>query len=204
MELILVRHALPNREERTDGSRADPSLSADGRRQAERLADWFRRHPVDVLYSSPLRRAAETAEPVARVLGLTPRIAPGVSEFDRDAAVYIPMEELKQTDYATWKQFVDGGYGDQVDFESFRRGVVECLEAIIAENPSRRVAVFCHGGVINTWAASVLGLAPRLFFDAGYTSVNRFLAATSGERSLVSLNELAHLEDAEADAGQRL
>ena len=196
MELILVRHALPVREERTDGSRADPSLSAAGRRQAERLATWFRRHPVDVLYSSPLRRAVETAEPVARVLGLTPRIAAGVSEFDRDAAVYIPMEELKRTDYGAWKQFVDGGYGDEVDFDSFRRGVVECLEAMIVDNPSRRVAVFCHGGVINTWAASVLGLPPRLFFDAGYTSVNRFLAAASGERSLVSLNELAHLDDA--------
>ena len=51
----------------------------------------------------------------------------------------------------------------------------------------------CHGGVINAWAAEVLGIEPRLFFDPTYTSINRFVAARSGERSLVSLNEAAHL-----------
>ena len=194
MELILVRHGLPVREERSDGSRADPPLSQEGRDQAERLALWFRGCPPDRIYSSPLRRAAQTAEAVALTLDLPVHVEPGVSEFDRDAEIYIPMEELKRTDYAAWKQFVDGGYGDTVDFEVFRRGVVEALERIIADNASRRVAVFCHGGVINTWAASVLGLAPRLFFDARYTSVNRFMAAASGERSLVSLNEMPHME----------
>jgi probable phosphoglycerate mutase len=52
----------------------------------------------------------------------------------------------------------------------------------------------CHGGVINSWAGHVLGVRePFFFFDPGYTSVNRFLAAGSGERSVVSLNETAHL-----------
>ena len=194
MELFLIRHGLPVREERSDGSRADPPLSAEGREQSDRLARWFAGRPVDAIYSSPLRRAAETAAPVAEQLGLPIQTEAGVSEFDRDAGIYIPMEELKRTDYVAWKQFVDGGYGDTVDFEVFRRGVVEALERIIVGNASRRVAVFCHGGVINTWAASVLGLAPRLFFDAGYTSVNRFMAAASGERSLVSLNEMPHRE----------
>jgi probable phosphoglycerate mutase len=71
--------------------------------------------------------------------------------------------------------------------------VVEALERIIAANPGGRVAVVCHGGVINAWAGHLLGVADPLFFDPTYTSVNRFLAASSGERSLVSLNESAHL-----------
>ena len=195
MELILVRHGLPVREERHDGTRADPALSDAGRWQAERLADWFRRHPVDALYSSPLRRATETAGPVSHALGLPVEIESSVIEFDRDAATYIPMEELKETNYEMWKRFVDGAYREDVDFDAFRQGVVDGLERIIASNPSRRVAVFCHGGVINTWAATVLEMPPRLFFDAGYTSVNRFFAASSGERSLVSLNEMAHLDE---------
>jgi hypothetical protein len=40
----------------------------------------------------------------------------------------------------------------------------------------------------------VLGVTePFFFLDAGYTSVSRFLVASSGERSLVSLNETGHL-----------
>ena len=64
-------------------------------------------------------------------------------------------------------------------------------ERLIAANTGRRIAVVCHGGVINAWAALVLGIEPRLFFDPRYTSINRFMAARSGERSLVSLNETA-------------
>ena len=55
------------------------------------------------------------------------------------------------------------------------------------------MAVFCHGGVINVWAAHVLGMKPRVFFEADYTSINRFICARSGQRSVVSLNERAHL-----------
>ena len=51
----------------------------------------------------------------------------------------------------------------------------------------------CHGGVINGWAGHVLGLGPQMFFNPDYTSINRFRAASSGERSIVSLNETAHL-----------
>jgi Na+-translocating ferredoxin:NAD+ oxidoreductase RnfE subunit len=61
------------------------------------------------------------------------------------------------------------------------------------DNPKSRVAVFCHGGVINAWATHVLGMKPQLFADVTYTSISRFFAASSGERSLASLNEAAHL-----------
>jgi probable phosphoglycerate mutase len=73
--------------------------------------------------------------------------------------------------------------------------VTASIERIIAENQGRRVALFCHGGVINTWAAHVLALPLErtLFFDPRYTSINRFLAASSGERSIASLNETPHL-----------
>ncbi len=67
------------------------------------------------------------------------------------------------------------------------------LEEIVEAHPGQRVAVFCHGGVINVWTAHVLGMAPRLFFEPGYTSVHRYLCARSGQRNLVALNERFHL-----------
>ena len=47
--------------------------------------------------------------------------------------------------------------------------------------------------MINVWAAHVLGIPPKVFFEADYTSINRFMAARSGQRAVVSLNERAHL-----------
>jgi len=193
VELLLIRHGRPFRVENADGTPADPPLSSSGRAQAAALVDWPEGDPIDRIFASPLLRARETAGPFAERRGLAVEIEPSVSEFDAEAAHYIPLEELKATDYERWKAFVTGGYGDDRDIQGFSRTVVSGLEHIIRTNPGSRVAVFCHGGVINCWAAHVLGLAPQLFLDAMYTSVSRFLAAGDGTRSVASLNECAHL-----------
>ena len=69
MELLLIRHGLPLRIERDDGEPADPPLSEMGLRQAERLAVWLRDLEIDGIYASPLKRANETAQPLAAAHG---------------------------------------------------------------------------------------------------------------------------------------
>ena len=80
-------------------------------------------------------------------------------------------------------------------FERFQTEVVAGLTEIAAGNRGRKVAVACHGGVINVWTAHVIGLPPRLFFNPFYTSINRFLIAGTGEQSILSLNEQSHLHE---------
>ena len=193
MELLLIRHGLPVRIENRDGTPADPPLSDTGRDQAERVAAWLEGIGIDAIYASPLLRARETALPLARRRRLDVRIEQGISEYDADSELYIPMEELKATDYERWHEVVSGGYATDFELKIFHDVVVAAMERIIAAHSGSRVAVFCHGGVINCWATKVLGMPPRLFVDATYTGVSRFMAATSGERSLGSLNETAHL-----------
>jgi 2,3-bisphosphoglycerate-dependent phosphoglycerate mutase len=196
MELLLVRHALPLRVEREDGQPADPPLSELGAAQADRLADWLLDEPeVHALYVSPLRRARETAAPLADRLALEPVVEEGVAEFDRDSDAYVPMEELKATDYDRWLEMVSdhrsmAALGDPF---AFRELVSTTLERIISDHRGQRVAVVCHGGVINAFATYVLGLDDVFVFDPNYTSITRFLGAGTGERSIVSLNETAHL-----------
>ncbi len=196
MELLLIRHALPRRVEKRDGTPADPPLSAEGVRQAERLAAWLAAERVDAVYASPLRRARETAGPIAAARGLAIRVEPGVAEFDPLATSYVPLEELKAESRELWQELVSGGLTAGIDVALFRRTVAAALERIVAAHAGERVAVVCHGGVVNAWAAHVLGLEPTLFFQPAYTSVSRFLAAGSGERSVLSLNETAHLREA--------
>ena len=201
MELILVRHGLPLRVELERG-RADPALSESGRNQARQVADWLAREPIDAIYTSPMRRAVETAAPLAQRRTMQPTTRDDLAEYDRAASHYIPMEQLKAEDYAAWKAFVDGGYGDDFDMELFRRRVSAGMEAIIDRHRGERVAVFCHGGVVNVWASTVLGTPPRLFVDVAYGSISRFLCASSGERNLKSLNETQHLTTADRDGGE--
>jgi len=189
----MIRHALPLRVEGVPGRPADPPLSEGGRLQAERLRRWLAGEHLDAVYASPLRRARETAAPLARDRELEIVLEQGIAEFDRDAESYVPLEELKAESWARWKELVDGGLYASLDIDGFRRTVVEAVERIVGTHPRKRVAVVCHGGVINAWAAHVLGIDRPIFFEPGYTSIHRFLAASSGERSVLSLNELAHL-----------
>src|SRR5690606_20778222 len=68
-ELLLIRHGLPVRREVSDGP-ADPELAAQGHAQAEHMANYLSTEGITAVYTSPLRRACETAAPLARVLGL--------------------------------------------------------------------------------------------------------------------------------------
>lgn len=196
MQLFLIRHGLPIRRETDDGSAADPPLSEQGRAQAAALGRWLASERVDALYASPLLRARETAQPLESSHGLEARIEAGVTEFDAAADHYIPLEELKAQDYPRWQALMSSGFYLEGEAETFRATVVEALERIIAAHAGARVAVVCHGGVINAWTSHVLELDRIFLFEPVYTSVSRYLAASSGERSVMSLNETAHLRDA--------
>jgi 2,3-bisphosphoglycerate-dependent phosphoglycerate mutase len=193
MELILVRHGLPVRIDDADGP-ADPPLSDDGRAQAVRLAAWLGRDPIDAVYVSPMRRAVETAAPLADALGVEPVVDEELAEFDRDAHFYVPLEELKAAGDERYLQIMRGEVDGEVDPHTFREVVAVAVERIIEAHPGNTVAVVCHGGVINAWASHVLGLPDPLFFEPHYTSVNRFLASSRGHRSVASLNDLGHLQ----------
>lgn len=192
MQLILVRHALPVRHLVTEGA-ADPELSTDGRAQAEHLARWLADERIAAIYTSPMRRAVETSEPVARTLGIAPIVDARLSEWDRNASEYVPVEELKRTNDPRWQALVRGDWeGDETPAE-FSARVRAAIEEIIGAHASSTVAVVCHGGVINDFLAGVLGLSTNRFFYPNYTSISRVMASRSGHRAVVSVNETAHL-----------
>ena len=194
MELILVRHGLPVRREVVEGP-ADPELSVEGHDQSARLANYLATESVAAIYSSPMKRAFQTAEPLAVKTGLPITIVDDVAEYDRLSNEYIPIEELRAANDERWHKLVAGGWQSDSDtLENFRHRVVSSLEQLISQHASQRIVVTCHGGVINQYIAHVLGISTeRGFFYPQYTSIHRVVAAQNGLRSIVSLNEIAHL-----------
>jgi probable phosphoglycerate mutase len=194
MELVLVRHALPVRRELVDGP-ADPELSDQGRAQAAHLADYLADEEIDAIYASPLLRAVQTAEPVSARHDLPLLIEDGIAEWDRNSSEYIPVEEMKAQNHPRWQAMLRGDWDGQDESpEEFSARVVTTVERLIESHPSQRVLLVCHGGVINTYLAHVLGLGVSPgFFYPNYTSIHRVAAARAGQRMVVTLNETTHL-----------
>ena len=88
MKFIWIRHAQTvwNIQHKTQG-RTDTPLDETGLLQAERLAERLKARSLNAIYSSPLQRALQTAEPISRVTGVP----------------IIPDERLTEIDFGEWE-----------------------------------------------------------------------------------------------------
>ena len=191
MRLILVRHALPVAAQ-VDAGRADPELSEIGLRQAEALGAVLGQKPITAVWASPLRRAEQTAAPTASALGLPVQSHEGLLELDSRMAAYSP-DAIGQPDTDLARAYLAGDWSDLSDESpaEFHERVRACLDGIIAEHRGQTVAVFTHGGVINTWLAAVTGVGhlPIRWFLSDYGAINRFVTTGSTKAYIETLNE---------------
>jgi len=197
MELLIIRHALPVRRELEAGV-ADPPLSESGLAQAERLAEYLASEKIEAVYASPLRRAQQTAVPLARSQAVDIVTVDDIAEWDRNSNEYVPVEELKAANDPRWQAMLRGEWNvHEESSEDFNKRCVLAIEKIVADHSGDTVAVVCHGGVINAYLVHVLGLTANVqgFFYPNYTSIHRVAAARSGERSIVTINETSHLRN---------
>jgi probable phosphoglycerate mutase len=167
-------------------------LNENGLRQAQALAEKLTKAPIKALYTSPLERALETAEPIARVLGLDPIIRPGLAETYVGEWQNQSYKQLRRT--KAWKivqaapslfRFPGG--------ESF----AECQARMVAEIESIRVqheekdliACVSHGDPIKLGIAYYLGL-PLDHFQRLWISPASITALSIGEMGsrLLTLN----------------
>ncbi|ANY05031.1 histidine phosphatase family protein [Pseudonocardia sp. HH130630-07] len=196
MQLILVRHALPEQVAHDDGTHADPGLTADGHAQAGRLVPALAGDRVDALYTSTMRRAVQTAAPLAAARGLDAVTRAELREFDAERPEYVPVAELARTDPAAWARMRDGHLPGHVDAAGFAARVHTAVETIVADHPGRTtVVVVAHAGVVNAYLAAVLGLDRGLPFPLDYAGITRVLCARDGLRKVRTVNELAHVAD---------
>lgn len=201
MELLLIRHALPIRRELETGA-ADPELSEEGHAQATHLAQYLASEHLDAVYASPMNRARQTAEPLVSNRDVQIQFRDGVAEFDRFSSDYVPVEELKAANDPRWQEMLDGVWDSDETEEEFNTRTIGTIEEIVGANRGNRVAVVCHGGVINAYLTAILKMAglesqetTRGFFYPNYTSIHRVAASSGGTRSVVTINETSHLRN---------
>ena len=194
MELIIIRHALPESDKRDDGP-ADPPLSPLGLRQAEATANLLATESVDHVVTSTMQRAIQTGRPLADRLSLTPERLEGLKESDYRRSSYTPVEEM-DADHEVIREFLDDPLSMFADgYEAFRDRITAALDAVVAGNRGRTVAVFCHAMVVGVYLQTLLGLNDPFAVMADYCGITRVAASSTGIRSVRSFNETGHLRD---------
>ena len=91
MDLIIVRHARPEKIENAEGP-ADPPLSPLGIEQAEAVAEFLSQEKIDQIVTSSMQRAYETAVPLSKHIGIDPILRDDLRESDHNSGTYIPVE----------------------------------------------------------------------------------------------------------------
>lgn len=201
MQILLVRHGLPDRIEPTtdaDGhpTPADPDLTDVGRQQAQSVIAAAETLGVSSIVSSPMARAVQTGEPLARRLGLEIATDLDLAEYDYGLPVYIPIHEAKTAAPETYQRILAGHLPDFVDADAFSTRVRAGMQRIIdGHRHDQTIAVFCHGGVVNVWLQHLLGLDRPLVFPIDYASMTRVLISRDGRTRVASVNETAHVRD---------
>jgi glucosyl-3-phosphoglycerate phosphatase len=159
--LLLVRHGETdwNRDGRWQGH-SDTQLNDAGREQARRVAGELGN--VDVIYSSDLARARETADIIAAQLGdLEVNVDRRLRErsfgaWEGRTASEIEAEFAEQ--HARWRAGNGAGADDAEPFDAFGDRVRHFLEDLLAKHPGETVLVVAHGGSIRVIHALASGL----------------------------------------------
>lgn len=192
-----MRHARPAREEASEGKAADPPLTDLGRLQAEATAEFLANENIDAIVSSSMRRARQTAAPLAAKLNIDVECLDDLRESDHRSSLYIPSEEITPDDPASAHYFdPDLSVHDLIfseGYDGFRERVERGFEHVVAANRSRTVAVFCHGMVTGVYMQIVLGITDPLALLVDYCGITRMVASSKGRRTVRSVNETSHV-----------
>lgn len=220
--LLIARHgeAHCNVDQIVGGPNGCRGLTDRGRTQIRRLADRLRqthhRHPISLIYTTPLLRTRQSSELIAHELGIDLAIAPDLREQDHGIADGLPWTDVVarfggvpalEPDRAvahggeTWTHYLDRS--------------ARALADILARHEGERVLVVGHGETLDTAFQLFLNIPTTSRSQAGFAahpaSLTHWeqmpLSWTQPARGwrwlLVTHNDTAHLQPDQAIQGHR-
>ncbi len=209
MLLYFIRHgeSLFNAQRRIQGQ-SDVALSTTGLRQAVALVPVFKSLEIDAIYCSPLRRAMQTAEPLAAALRLTMCLDDRLKEINSGEFQGLEWHEIEQKWPVAAKHWKEQTPDFVIPGGESRRALAErgraAFEAIFAAG-HRRAIVVAHGGVLSGAIRSLLQIpaemSPFIFYNAAINSLTWDRIGTDSELprhriKILVLNETDHLKAA--------
>jgi probable phosphoglycerate mutase len=202
--LVLIRHgeSVSTVERRIGGVRTCGGLSPLGRKQAEALAARLARTgeiQADLLVSSTIRRAVETAEIIAPALGELPiEQIPELGEHepgpDCDGMTFDAfIERFGQPDWSGDPYLV--GFPGGETLAAFKHRAATALHLLAARHEGATIVVTCHAGVVDAGLRSFLNVSMAGVFELSTSNTSLTELSHNPPRwRLLRYNDAAHLE----------
>lgn len=200
--LCVVRHGETawNAEHRVQGQ-LDVPLNAVGLAQARAASKVLGREKFDVIYSSDLSRARQTAQPVLDFLSLKIILEKDLRERHYGIFESLTYAEVKQKfpeDYARFEaREPDYAFRTGESLKDFSARSIAVIEKIAVRHKGRSILVFTHGGVLDHLHRFITGqpLSAERGFGIPNAGLNR-IEVTSAGWQIRSWAEVAHLKGA--------
>ena len=195
--LVLTRHGQTvwHAENRYAGV-SDVDLTDEGRAQAVRLAVWATGARLDGIVSSPVRRARETAGPVAHAVGLTVTVVDDLREIDFGTAEGRTMDDLAAVDPRMVAHFRADPVahhfpGGEPPAKAAERAV-RALRGVAADHAGRTVLVVAHNTLVRLALCRLLGIDlnryRRVFPRLDNAALTTLALSREGDAALLSFN----------------
>lgn len=199
--LLLARHGQTDwhHDNRYAGADSDIDLTEVGRAQAEALAAFARAKRPHAVISSPVRRALETARPVAAALGMTLEVVDDLREVGFGLAEGRTAAELDDLDPAIMQRFrrdpVAHPFPGAEPPEIAAKRAADSLREVADRHRGQTALVVAHNTLLRLAICALLELPigryrqlfPRLD-NAAITELRLRTDAAGGPASLLSLN----------------
>ncbi|MEJ5220744.1 MAG: histidine phosphatase family protein [Tepidiforma sp.] len=209
VEILLIRHGEQKFFENIPlGQAYDAPLSELGQKQAEAVGQRLAPARLGRVYSSDMRRAHDTAKAIAVHHGLEPVVIPDLREIDlwqrapQDKGLLdiYTREQLADVYREVTRTRKHSAYPFCEDVDAFRTRVFRAMDRIIEESIGMRVAVVCHGGVINAILSQVFGSPFDHLVPVHHTSISVMRAADT-RRVILTINDYSHVMPIQSSRG---
>jgi 2,3-bisphosphoglycerate-dependent phosphoglycerate mutase len=177
--VLLARHAETSAPDYFHGAESDIGLSEHGGQQAERLAEYLFPLGAAAIYSSAMRRAVETAWPIARRCKLEPVAIAALHERKIGPLSGCSREQGWAVYAASKSEWIRGDLDHTHEggesYNDVRRRVIPVFQELAARHAGQTIIVVAHGMVIRVALTSLLaGSSPGEFdrFAIDFASVN--------------------------------
>ena len=200
MNLLVIRHGQSEADisEVMEG-RADFSLTDLGKKQAQLMADWVAlNYTVDKIFSSPLKRASQTAAVLSERIGVDVVYDDDLMEWQNGVIAGMPYDEARAKYPRPEPKYPHTAVYEQESDIQFRMRAETALSKILNENPmDSTIAVFSHGGLINQFFNSFLRLpvtSNNIYLQTGDTGIHEW-RIDGTNRGIIYVNLQKHLEN---------
>ena len=201
MKLILVRHGETewNKQRRIQGCRSDTRLSPKGLEEADRLAAVLRKERIDAIYSSPMKRAAETAQIIADTCKIKVEVFNELREIDAGALDGLFERELTGSYETAWKELRSGNASAPLpggeSLQDLQKRTSWAVDRMLERHIDGTVVVVAHllANLVMVCQALGIDLSQVAHLRQAPASITTLELTTQGN-SLLLLNDTCHLQ----------